>query len=428
MGYNGFIMKELEKKGRIFCIGIGGIGLSALARYFAYNGYEVSGSDSVDSELVEALRKEGIEVFIGHTGNHISTRFDLIIYSLAVSIDNIDYVTAERTKVTMLSYPEALGMVTRSKKTIAISGTHGKTTTTAMTYFALKNAGLKPTVIVGSLIGGVGSNFVPGDDEYFIVEACEYRRSFLNLDPDYIIITNIDNDHLDYYKDREDIISAFQLFSEKVKPGGAIIMHDTEWDLVRSDKKVRADYVPRGEIELSVFGEHNRSNAQLVIALAEELRLSPLLIREGLLSFPGTWRRLEYKGEGDHIWYDDYGHHPTEIRATLQALREKFPKKDQKIVVIFQPHLYSRTKLLLEDFSESFHDADEVLLLPIYASREELDETISSKMLADKIGEKAKYFEKKEEALEYAHDLPKGALILTLGAGDVYTIHELRVK
>ncbi len=419
-------MKEVERKGKIFCIGIGGIGLSALARYFAYNGYEVCGSDSNESELTDTLKSEGIEVFIGHTGNHISTSFDLIIYSLAVSPDNIDYMTAERTKVTMLSYPEALGMVTRSKKTIAVSGTHGKTTTTAMTYSAFKNAGLNPTVIVGSLIGGIGSNFVPGGDEYFIVEACEYKRSFLNLEPDYLIITNIDNDHLDYYKDKEDIISAFQLFSEKVKQEGAIIMHDAEWDLLRSDKKVRADYVPRNEIELSVFGDHNRSNAQLVIALADELRLSSTLVREGLLSFSGTWRRLEYKGEDAHIWYDDYGHHPTEIKATLEALREKFPKDKKRVVVIFQPHLYSRTKLLLDDFSMSFDGADEVLLLPIYASREDFDESITSAMLADKIGEKARVFETKEEVFDYVETIPSGAVVMTLGAGDVYILHKLR--
>ncbi len=415
-----------HSKGNIFCIGIGGIGLSALARYFVHVGYEVSGSDSTDSELLDTLRSEGIEIFIGHTGTHISTRFDFVVYSIAVSPTNIDYVTAERCKLPMLSYPEALGWVTENKKTIAVCGTHGKTTTTAMAYYALKSAGISPTVIVGSLIGGVGSNFIPGDEEYFLVEACEYKRSFLNLQPKYILLTNIDNDHLDYYKDREDIISAFRLFVEKVEEGGMVIMHDAEWDLIRSGKKVRADYVPKDLIDLTIFGAHNRENAQLVIALGKELHLSEHLIREGLLQFPGTWRRLEHRGEDVHIWYDDYGHHPTEIKATLQALREKFPEGKKKLTVVFQPHLYSRTKLLFDDFSESFDEADEVLLLPIYAAREEFDESISSEMLAAKIGEKAKFFATKEETIAYINTLSAGRVILTLGAGDVHTLHHLR--
>ncbi len=415
-----------HSKGKIFCIGIGGIGLSALARYFVHVGYEVSGSDCTDSELLDTLRSEGIEIFIGHTGTHISTSFDFVVYSLAIAPTNIDYLTAEKYKLPMLSYPQALGWVTENKKTIAVCGTHGKTTTTAMTYFALKNAGINPTVIVGSLIGGVGSNFIAGDDEYFLVEACEYKRSFLNLKPVYVLITNIDNDHLDYYKDREDIISAFQMFAEKVEEPGMVIMHDAEWDLIRSNKKVRADYIPKDFIDLTVFGMHNRENAQLVIALCKGLHLADHLVREGLLQFPGTWRRLEHRGEDTHIWYDDYGHHPTEIKATLQALRERFPEGEKKLTVVFQPHLYSRTKLLLDDFAESFNKADEVLLLPIYAAREELDESISSEMLAAKIGEKAKAFISKEAVMGYIKTLDAGRVILTLGAGDVHTLHHLR--
>ena len=420
--------QERNFKGKIFCIGIGGIGLSALARYFAHSGYEVSGSDSNDSELIQKLRSEGISVYIGHTGNYISSSFDFIIYSLAISGANIDFQTAERSKVRMMSYPEALGFITKNHKTIAICGTHGKTTTTAMAYYALKKAGINPTVIVGSLVGGVGSNFIPGDSDYFLVEACEYKRSFLNLEPTYVLLTNIDNDHMDYYKDRDDVVSAFQMFAEKVKSDGLVVMHDDEWHLLRTDKKIRADLVPKDLIELSVFGEHNRSNAQLVVALGKLLHLSDARVRAGLLEFPGTWRRLEFKGEDTHLWYDDYGHHPTEIKATLAALREKYSKEEKKIIVIFQPHLYSRTKLLFDDFLLSFDDADEVILLPIYASREEVDITVSSEMLQEKLGDKAKFFQTREEAFQYVKSKDISSVVLTLGAGDVYLLHNLRTS
>ena len=414
--------------GKIFCIGIGGIGLSALARFYAHQGYEVCGSDLSESDLTQKLRSEGIEVFIGHDALHIADDVTEVIYTIAVNKKtNVEFVSAKELSLPMLSYPEALGRVTKEKKTIAVCGTHGKTTTTAMAYYALKKAGINPTIIVGSLIGGVGSNFIAGDSEYLLVEACEYRRSFLNLHPTYILLTNIDNDHLDYYQDEADILSAFQSFVDKVPEGGKVLLHDAEFEKIVSDKKVRVDTTSSENIDLIVFGKHNRTNASLVVTLGAELLLSDEKIREGLLEFPGTWRRLEYRGDAmGALWYDDYGHHPTEVMATLSALREKYAQGEQKLIVIFQPHLYSRTKLFINEFAESFTLADQVLLLPIYAAREEKDETISSEMLAEKIGEKACFFETKEEIVNYLKESDiTGRVILTLGAGDVNLIHNI---
>lgn len=419
----------MNKKEKIYCIGIGGIGLSALARYFKHEGHEVFGSDSQDSALIQTLIGEGIPVDIGHKKENMRSGITLVVYTIAADATNIDLSTARENNILCKSYPEALGEVTAKKKTIAVCGTHGKTTTTAMAYYALKEAGISPTVIVGSLIGGVGSNFIHGDSEYLIVESCEYRRSFLSLHPTYMLLTNIDNDHLDYYRDRSDIVSAFQSFADKVSDDGKVLVHREEWDDIVSEKKVLVDRSDKSDIALSVPGDHNRSNAELVIKLGEELGLSEEKIRKGLALFPGTWRRMEYKGDAENItWYDDYGHHPTEIKATLSALREKYKKNEKKLFVIFQPHLFSRTKLLLDDFATAFSDADEVLLLPIYAARESFDASINSEMLQSKIGEKAKVFASREEVFSYCKEKASGSVVLTLGAGDVYLLHKLHTN
>lgn len=417
-------MKLREYK-NVHCIGIGGIGLSALARYCSAYGAIVAGSDAGVSKITEDLQKEGIKVYLGHNHAYLSLDVDLIMYSIAVDENNPELQAARTKGIQCLSYPEALGLLTLEYTTIAICGTHGKTTTTAMVASMLKNCDKNPTVIVGSLLKEGGTNFIQGDSEYLVVEACEYKRSFLNLHPTHVLVTNIDEDHLDYYKDLNDIHSAFQSFTDLLPESGSLITH-ADVSLMTKATKVNADTYDRDTISLSVLGEHNKSNAQLVLALSNVLGLDEDDARKGLGLFMGTWRRLEYKGtHKGGVFYDDYGHHPSEVKATLQALREKYLTNKFKLIVIFQPHLYSRTKLLLDEFSESFSLADTVCILPIYASREKNDESISSLDLVEKT-HGAIYMETFEEVYKYldkhAHS---GSVVLTLGAGDVYKIHEL---
>jgi UDP-N-acetylmuramate--alanine ligase len=278
-------------------------------------------------------------------------------------------------------------------------------------------------VIVGSILSDGGTNFLQGDSEYLVVEACEYKRSFLNLHPSHILVTNIDEDHLDYYKDLADIQSAFQEFVDKLPETGSLITHH-DVHLATIATKINADVIEKSSINLSVLGEHNKSNAQLTLALADVLELDTEKAKEGLLSFVGTWRRLEYKGVWHDIaMYDDYGHHPTEIKATLEALREKYPHGKWNIVVVFQPHLFSRTKLFLKEFSESFFDADKICILPIYAAREQDDETISSEDLVE-ITSRAIFMESFEEIEKYVLSRPHyNTVLVTIGAGDVYYFH-----
>jgi UDP-N-acetylmuramate--alanine ligase len=276
-----------------------------------------------------------------------------------------------------------------------------------------------------------------------VVESCEYRRSFLNYNPEVILVTNVDNDHLDYFKSFEDVQQAFQEFVSKLdspyRVGGrneerALIVHENENYLKVNDinvKKINCDAVVRtSEIELSVPGLHNKKNAQLVVALGDFLRLDRKKVLEGLKNFQGTWRRQEYKGNFFGAdFYDDYAHHPTEIRATLQAFREKYSEK--KILTVFQPHLFSRTKLLFNEFAQAFFQADEVVLLPIYASREKFDTTINSEMLVDDINKAGKKttFVKKENLKDFLESkVTNENVVITLGAGDVYEIYKEFVK
>ncbi len=432
---------------KIFCIGIGGIGLSALARYYKSQGHTVSGSDMSETELTKTLQDEGIEIFIGTDMYHITDNIDEVVYTIAIPESHPEFLQAKKFGIVCKTYAEALGEVTKEKKTIAVSGTHGKTTTTAMMYHAMKECGINPTVIIGSLIGGTGTNFIHGDSEYMIVEACEYRRSFLNLFPEYLIVTNVDADHLDYYKDLYDIKSAFQSFAEKIPASGFLVTHkDLSFETVC--KKINADSINADEIELSVLGKHNQSNAQLVLAVINALGLDEVKARAGLRKFKGTWRRLEYKGEYKGAsFYDDYGHHPTEIKATLEAIREKYPDglnatgknvassdhpkgglRKFKLVVVFQPHLYSRTRLLFNDFINSFTLADKILILPIYAAREDFDSKISSHDLVENINNSI-YMQDLEEVKKYIDDkCHSGSVVITIGAGDVYKLHNLFEK
>lgn len=426
---------DFHKVKKVHFIGIGGIGMSALARMMCASGKEVSGSDRDETSIIEQLKAEGVRIAVGNDGENIPPDVDAVIYTIAIPEDNSELKRARSLNVPIISYPEMLGIVSRDKYTIAISGTHGKTTTTAMVGKILKDAGLDPTIIVGSLLKDGGTNFVGGKSEYFVVEACEYKRSFLHLNPNILVITNIDNDHLDYYKDLKDIQNTFQELAHKVPKDGFVVANPHDLSVVPALAGIGAkivDYTAQEAdgISLQVKGAHNVLNAEaaLAVACATSLDISREVALKALRDFEGTWRRFEYKGkmETGAVLYDDYAHHPTEIKATLRAAREQFP--DEKIIVAFQPHLYSRTKLLIDEFAGSFADADEVIVAPVYAAREEYIPGADSHTLAEKIKKhrvSSVSYEDTGSIVSHIKMCAKsGDIVFTMGAGDIYKISE----
>ena len=436
---------DLSKIKNVHLIGIGGIGISAVARMMLHDGKVVTGQDMQDGEVVNELRKVGANITIGQSYENIPNDTDLIIYTIA--IDNYDPELAkkikERTDIPVRSYPQMLDIISLDKYTIAVSGTHGKTTTTAMIAQILRDLKYDPTVIVGSLLVGDKSNFIAGKSKYFVVEACEYRRSFLNINPKVLVITNIDNDHLDYYKDIEDIKSAFHEMAMKVPSDGFVICNQNDVHIADVVKGINAKIINWEEyfdknLILKIPGVHNKKDAAAATAAAAILGISKEDSENCLKSFPGTWKRFEFRGtlSNGTLLYDDYAHHPTEIKATLEGFRELYKKVDEwKITVVFQPHLFSRTKLLLNDFAKSFTDADKVLLLPIYYAREEDDGTISSEILATEINKQtnnAKAFSDFENAEKYLKNELKNMnnknIIVTMGAGEAAKVGDFLQK
>ena len=413
---------------KIHFIGIGGVGVSAIARMARLKGIKVTGSDVSMGKMAERIEKIGGKIFIGQKKENLPKDADLVVYSPAISEDNPEMIYAKELKIPTYSYPEILGIISKNMQTIAVSGTHGKTTTTSMLAELFIYGNLDPTVVVGGLLKKQEDNFVLGGSEYFIVEACEYKESFLNLSPHILIILNIDNDHLDYYKDIEHIKTAFKKLIEKVPDDGYIIYNgedknilDTLKDIKTSAKKL--NYLDiKADIKLSVPGEHNLKNAKAAFTTARLVGMTENTALKILKDYTGTWRRFEFMGNTKNgaILYNDYGHHPTEIKATLKAFKEQFP--NNKLIVVFQPHLFSRTKLLLNDFAESFNLADEVIVSDIYAAREHDDGTISAEDLVKKI-KNAKYIGASYEIKNYLEQNSKSNdIILFQGAGDIYKI------
>jgi len=428
---------KLRGAKKVHFIGIGGIGVSAIARMLLLEGKEVSGSDQSASLVTEELAKLGAKIFIGQKAENVAPDTDLIIYTIAIPHDNPERVVGEHLNIPAVTYPEALGQISKSKTTVAVAGTHGKTTTTAMIAQIALEAKLDPTVVVGSFMlneDGGKTNFVAGNGDLLIAEACEYKRSFLNLSPKIVIITNIDEDHLDYYKDLADIQSAFIELVEKIPSDGFLICDKNAVNLqpvINAAKCQIINYAEEGieGLNLMVPGEHNVSNARAALSAARVLGVNSTVAIKALNSFRGTWRRFEFKGEiaGGALVYDDYAHHPTEITATLRAARDKFPAR--RLIVVFQPHLYSRTKLLLTDFAKSLQLADQVLLAPIYAAREAPDPTISSEILAAAIGPKDKSFDHFNEIVDYLkNNLTPNDLVLTVGAGNICEVADLLLQ
>lgn len=428
----------MKKAKNIYFIGIGGIGTSAIAHIMKKKGFLVSGSDMEASEITESLKKSGIKVKIGHDAKNITKDINLIVYSPAIPKDNPELVQAEKLGIETITYPQALGELSKEYFTIAVSGAHGKSTTTAMIALLLKNAGLDPTVVIGTKIREFkNQNFRVGKSKYLVVEACEYKRSFLHIHPDILVITNIEADHLDYYKDLKDYKSAFTQMCENVKKEGIIIINGDDKNSVDAVKKTKNKVIYLSEIKKlrikitpKVVGAFNKLNASMAAIVGDLLQISTKEIESSISKFKGSWRRLEEKPFiGKTRIIDDYGHHPTEITMTLAAIREENPHA--KILCVFQPHQHNRTIELLKGFANSFHDVDEVIVPDIYKVRDKAEDIakISAKILAEEINKACK----KQKASD-GGGLQKTAkfilknhanydIIVTMGAGDIYNIH-----
>ena len=420
-------MKEVQ---HIYMVGIGGIGMSALTQLLQHQGKDVSGSDREESPTTTLLAKRGVKVWVGHDTCNIPADCGLLIYSDAVPASNAERMRAQEMGIREVSYFEALGEATNHGCTVAVAGTHGKTTTTGMLAKILQYCDKKPTAIVGSIVRDFESNFLAGKGDLFVVEACEYRDHLLKLSPQILVITNIELDHTDYFPDLASLQETFKKAVERVPGGGVIVTNPydpTIAAVLSSAKAPIIDYTTQTVPKLTLIGEFNRHNAQAAKAAARAAfpHLDEGFTDKALLEFKGSWRRFEYKGEtpsGTSV-YDDYAHHPTAISKTIEAAREAYP--DRKIVVAFHPHLYSRTKSFLNEFAHALALADRAIIAPIYAAREALDTSISNHILADKVNEAHghaiaidSFDDIREELLEVEAD----SLIITMGAGDIYKV------
>lgn len=450
---------DFHKPIHVHFIGIGGISMSGLAEILLEEGFTISGSDSKESELTDHLTANGAQIFYGQRASNIIDGIDLVVYTAAIHPDNPEYACAKEKGIPMMTRADLLGQIMTNYKTpIAVSGTHGKTTTTSMASHVLLEGGMDPTISVGGILPAIGGNLRVGNSDTFITEACEYTNSFLSFFPKISIILNIDADHLDFFKDIDDIRHSFRLFAEKLPADGTLIINsDTpHYEDIIEDLPCRvitygleheADYTaeqitydefghptfickykgnPVGTFSLKVPGIHNVSNALSVIALGYLLALDPDVIQKGLTNFTGTDRRFQFKGEiGGVTIIDDYAHHPTEIKATLTSAKN-YPHKTTWCV--FQPHTYTRTKALLPDFAEALTLADHVVLADIYAAREKNTLGVSSKDLQRcilELGTPCEYFPTFDEIENYLlENCVGGDLLITMGAGDVVQIGE----
>lgn len=447
-----------DKNKKIHFIGIGGISMSGLAEILLENSFKVSGSDMKESEITSKLTKNGAKIFIGHKAENVIGS-DLIVYTAAISKENPELLEAEKLNIKTIDRAEFLGDIMKGHKyNVAIAGTHGKTTTTSMVSHITLKADLNPTILVGGKLDLIDGNVRAAKSDYFITEACEYKRSFLKFHPSIGVILNIDADHLDYYKDIDEIEEAFLDFA-KLIPNDGYLICNAEDDRVQNimakincnvcsfgiekgnivaknivyNKKgcpsfeVYFNGTLLGNIDLNVPGNHNLSNSLASIGVGLSLNIPFESIKAGLFEFHGTHRRFEIKGEKDGVTViDDYAHHPTEIKAALRAAKN-YPHK--KTYCVFQPHTYTRTITLFSEFSEAFSDVDELILADIYAAREADTGIVSSDMLGEKIrenGVSCVNFHDFKSIVNYLKDkLVPGDLLLTVGAGDVNEVGEM---
>lgn len=438
----------------IHFIGIGGIGMSGLAEILTNYDFRISGCDLKLSPNTERLRKRGVDVIAGHDPTHLAGT-DLVVISSAIRPGNQELEAARARRIPVVRRAEMLGEITRLKQSVAISGTHGKTTTSAMTALVLAEAGFDPTLIVGGVLRNYDTNARLGAGELLVVEADEYDRSFLHLYPTYAVVTNIESDHLDYYGDLDEIRGAFADFARRVPFFGVIIgcVDDANVAVLLEEQPRRTvgyglgpaaslrataivfdergasfdvslDGRPLGRVALHVPGEHNIRNALAALAIGLELDVPFGTIVAALGRFSGVERRFQLIGEcNGAIVVDDYAHHPTEIRATLEAARRSYP--DRRIIALFQPHLFSRTRDFFDDFSSALEVADVAYVAPIYAAREEPIEGVTAALITDAAARRgATHVTLLDRdcdalALKFRETLGAGDLFVTMGAGDI---------
>lgn len=434
----------MNKMQNIYFLGIGGIGMSALARYFHNKGNKVSGYDRTPSPLTEKLEEEGIIIHYEDNPNLIPKDVDFVVLTPAIPKDSKELNYLRKKDVKIIKRAEVLGEISRQCKSVAVGGTHGKTTVTALTTHLLNFAGKKMSAFVGGIAKNINSNVIIGDenDEIVVMEADEFDRSFLQLTPYISIVTSIDADHLDIYGNEQQLVDAFGQFANKTMEEGAVI--HSEYVTLKTERKkltygfdtadvlaknvriedsmtkfsvVSKEGICFGDYEMQLFGRHNVMNALAAITACMRLGVNLSVIREGLATFQGVQRRFDIRYKDDKVCYiDDYAHHPEEIAATLKAVRNLFP--DKELTLVFQPHLFTRTRDFMDGFAETLSLADRLLLMEIYPARELPISGVTSSALLEKVTCKEKQICQKDELIDVLKNI-KPELIVTMGAGDI---------
>ncbi|MBI4547468.1 MAG: UDP-N-acetylmuramate--L-alanine ligase [Ignavibacteriae bacterium] len=449
---------------KIHFVGIGGIGMSGIAEILLDQGFKVSGSDKSLSEITDRLQKLGAEIYEGHQAQNVGPEVDALVYSSAVSLDNPELLEAQQRKIPIIRRAEMLAEVMRLKYGIGIAGTHGKTTTTSMISLVLMEGGLDPTVIVGGKLSGLGgTNARLGHGEFIVVEADEFDRSFLSITPTIAVLTTLETDHLDCYRDLEDIKNAFVQFAGKVPFYGFIVLcldepalqdiipqlnkkkiityglnpqadiqgveihqkdNTTTFTLIKHNQEL-------GNITLQIPGKHNVQNALAAITVGLELGVPFTKVKQGIEKFTGVYRRWEKKGEVNGVTlYDDYAHHPTECKATLSGAKNGWRRR---VVCVFQPHLYSRTRDFYEEFGKAFLLSDVLVVTDVYPAREDPIQGVTGELIANaakQYGHKEVHYVSDKKAIpEYLIKLiRKSDIVITMGAGDIWKYGEEFLK
>jgi UDP-N-acetylmuramate--alanine ligase len=444
---------------KLHFVGIGGIGMSGIAEILIDQGFAITGSDKSESDNTERLRSVGAKVYVGHDKKNLEDDVDVLVYSSAVMPENPELIEAQKRKIPVIRRAEMLAEVMRLKYGIGIAGTHGKTTTTSMASLVLMEGGIDPTVIVGGRLRGLaGSNARLGKGEFIVVEADEFDRSFLSITPTIAVLTTLETDHLDTYRDLDDIKGAFIQFASKVPFYGSVVLCLDEpalqdimpkikkkiityglngqadlqaVDIVHKQNKSRftvlRDNQELGDVELQIPGKHNVQNALAAIAVGLELNVPFNKIKTGIEKFTGVFRRWEVKAEVDGMTIvDDYAHHPTEIKATLSGAKSGWRRR---VVGVFQPHLYSRTRDFYEDFGRAFFNADVLVVTDVYPAREEPIQGVTGELIANaakSFGHKNVHYVPDKKAIpDFLMTIKQpGDIIITMGAGDIWKFGE----
>lgn len=429
--------QDFSQYKRLHLIGVGGSGMSSLAQLLLAEGKVITGSDLKMSPVAEQLASRGVKIFVGQGVDMIPEKVDAIVYSAAIpELDPIFFKAIKKKQIPLFEYHEAVGAYANGKHVVAIAGTHGKTTTTAMIAAITRRAGLSASALVGGVMADTGSGVEVGTSDIFIVEADEYQSGFLHLTPSVLVITNIDHDHVNYFPDFTSVQRVFKKLVRRVEKTGVIVCDPSDPHVVPVlDGAVQpvVDYtsVSLEGVSLRLFGDHNRKNAQCALAVAGVLGVSLPDAHEALRTFSGTGRRFEYKGTtaSGAVVYDDYAHNPQKVAAAIAGAREAFP--DKRLTVIFQPHLYSRTKEFLQEFAVSVAAADKIFVTDIYAAREKPDLSISAQdvVRAAKQYNRDTVYAPDVAALvsELLGNVSNADVVMTIGAGDVYRIADMLV-